>query len=177
MLSQTIVLSLRGIPGIYIHSLLATPNDHMRVEVTGSTRSINRHQWNLDEISALLEVYETGSNILMKEYTRRIHIRRQQPAFHPDAEQWILDLEDGLIGIMRVAKNGQKIVALYNFTQGFITLNDAPLRTCLDSDRNQWKDLLRKKPLIYEAGLLKLKPYACHWLTVKEERRMAKHYL
>ncbi|MDO6466517.1 hypothetical protein Q4498_00210 [Neptunomonas phycophila] len=37
----------------------------------------------------------------------RHRIRRAQPAFHPDAEQLVLDMEEGLMGIMRVADSGQ----------------------------------------------------------------------
>lgn len=168
MLSQTLALSLRGIPGIYIHSLLATPNDHKRVEVTGSTRAINRHQWDLDEISALMEVTESSTHILLQEYTRRIKIRRAQPAFHPDAEQMVLDLEEGVLGIMRVGDNGQRIIALYNFCNRFFTLRDTPLRALLGKDVSQWRDLLHPdaEPLVHDQGTLRLKPYACHWLTV-----------
>jgi sucrose phosphorylase len=167
LLSQTVALSLRGIPGIYLHSLLGTPNDHKRVEVTGTTRAINRHQWDLDELSALLEVPESSTSILMTEYSRRIKIRRDQPAFHPDAEQLILDLDDKLLGIMRVAENGQKIVALYNFTKTFRSINDGFLRALLGSNVEMWNDLLNSSLLVHENGSLKLKPYACHWLTVK----------
>jgi sucrose phosphorylase len=165
LLSQTVALSLRGVPGVYLHSLLGTPNDHKRVEVTGMTRAINRHQWDMDELSALLEVPESSTSILMKEYSRRIKIRRDQPAFHPDAEQLVLDLDDHLLGIMRVGDNGQKIVALYNFTKTFRTVNGGFLRALLGSDVDQWVDLLSTYPLTQENGELKLKPYACHWLT------------
>lgn len=165
LLSQTVALSLRGVPGIYLHSLLGTPNDHKRVEVTGMTRAINRHQWDMDELAALLEVPESSTSILMNEYSRRIKIRRDQPAFHPDAEQLVLDLDDHLLGIMRVGDNGQKIVALYNFTKTFRTVNGAFLRALLGSDVDQWVDLLSTYPLTQENGELKLKPYACHWLT------------
>ncbi|MDP2524345.1 hypothetical protein Q8W30_17410 [Neptunomonas phycophila] len=37
----------------------------------------------------------------------RHRIRRAQPAFHPDAEQLVLDMKEGLMGIMRVADSGQ----------------------------------------------------------------------
>jgi sucrose phosphorylase len=167
LLSQTVALSLRGIPGIYLHSLLGTPNDHKRVEVTGMTRAINRHQWDIDELSALLEVNESSTSILMNEYTRRIKIRRDQAAFHPDAEQMVLDLDNELLGVMRVSENGQKIVALYNFTKTFRMVNNGVLRALLGSDMSQWVDLLSEQPIVLENGVLKLKPYACHWLTVK----------
>lgn len=166
LLSQTVALSLRGIPGIYLHSLLGTPNDHKRVEVTGTTRAINRHQWDIDELSALLEVNESSTSILMNEYTRRIKVRRAQAAFHPDAEQLVLDLDDELLGIMRVSESGQKIVALYNFTKTFRRVNTSVLRALLGSNVSQWVDLLSEQPLSHEQGALKLKPYACHWLTV-----------
>ena len=165
LLSQTVALSLRGVPGIYLHSLLGTPNDHKRVEVTGMTRAINRHQWDMDELSALLEVPESSTSILMNEYSRRIKIRREQPAFHPDAEQLVLDLDDHLLGIMRVAESGQKIIALYNFTKTFRTVNCASLRALLGTDIDEWVDLLCEQPLPTEQGELKLKPYSCHWLT------------
>ena len=167
LLSQTVALSLRGIPGVYLHSLLGTPNDHKRVEVTGTTRAINRHQWDIDELSALLEVHESSTSILMNEYTRRIQVRREQPAFHPDAEQMVLDLDDEVLGIMRVSESGQKIVALYNFTKTFRMVNNGVLRALLGSDMDHWIDLLSDQKLVQDDGGLKLKPYACHWLTVK----------
>jgi sucrose phosphorylase len=167
LLSQTVALSLRGVPGVYLHSLLGTPNDHKRVEVTGMTRAINRHQWDIDELSALLEVHESSTSILMNEYTRRIQVRREQPAFHPDAEQMVLDLDDEVLGIMRVSESGQKIVALYNFTKTFRMVNNGVLRALLGSDMDHWIDLLSDQKLVQDDGGLKLKPYACHWLTVK----------
>lgn len=167
LLSQTVALSMRGIPGIYIHSLLATPNDRARVEVTGGTRAINRHQWDMDELNALLEVQESNTSILLQEYLRRIGIRRKQPAFHPDAEQMMLDLDEGLLGIIRIAKSGQKIVALYNFTKNFSQVNEAALSLVLGADTAQWHDLLHLQPLVHDRCYLKLKPYACHWLTVQ----------
>jgi glycosidase len=165
LLSQTVALSMRGVPGIYIHSLLGTPNDRARVEVTGATRAINRHQWDMDELHALLEVKESSTSILMHEYLRRIKIRRKQAAFHPDAEQMTLDLDDGLLGIIRIAKNGEKIVALYNFTKNFSQVTESALCLVLGSNTEQWHDLLHDQPLIHKDGYLKLKPYACHWLT------------
>lgn len=167
MLSQTVALSLKGIPGVYIHAMLATPNDHWRVEITGSTRSINRHQWNLDELSALLEVSESTTHFLVEEYTRRIAIRRQQPAFHPDAEQLVLDLEDGLLGILRVAHTGERIVALYNFMNTFTYMNTNAVKALLGGHTDDWADLLHDQPLVFDEECnLKLKPYACHWLTI-----------
>ena len=78
----------------------------------------------------------------------------------------VLDLDNELLGIMRVSTSGQKIVALYNFTKTFRMVNNGVLRALLGSDMSQWVDLLSEQPIAQENGVLKLKPYACHWLTV-----------
>ncbi|WP_299881471.1 sugar phosphorylase [uncultured Cocleimonas sp.] len=166
LLSQTVALSMRGIPGIYIHSLLATPNDHEHVEVTGTTRSINRHQWNIDELEALLEVPESSTHLLMNEYLRRIKVRCEQAAFHPDATQDVLDLDDKVLGVVRVSLDcKQKIVALYNFSKVNQYLDDAKIRPIL-GEPGQWKNVLYDVEPEREGNMLVLKPYACLWLAV-----------
>ncbi len=45
MAAHTLLLSFQGMPALYVHSLLATPNDLGLVEQTGRTRSINRGRW------------------------------------------------------------------------------------------------------------------------------------
>ncbi len=52
--SQTIVMSLEGIPAFYIHAMLATPNDHEQVEHRGMSRAINRHRWDYPTLRRLL---------------------------------------------------------------------------------------------------------------------------
>ncbi|MFK7890090.1 MAG: sugar phosphorylase, partial [Granulosicoccus sp.] len=44
MASQTIVMTLEGIPAVYIHPILATPNDHENVESRGINRASHRHR-------------------------------------------------------------------------------------------------------------------------------------
>ncbi len=167
LLSQTLALSMRGIPGIYIHSLLATPNDRERVEVTSSTRSINRHPWNLEELEALLEVSESSTALVMHEYRRRIRIRRSCAAFHPDGIQEVMDVGNELLLLIRVSPDhSQKIAAVYNFTKTPLTLDDSKLRAILGAPE-QWWDLLYDTPPTLEGNQLKLKPYACHWLTTR----------
>ena len=59
LVSQWIAMSLRGIPGIYFHSLTATPNDHEGVRLSGAPRSINRHKYQEAELESWLN--ESGS--------------------------------------------------------------------------------------------------------------------
>ena len=48
-----------GVPGIYIHSLLGSRNDHEGVNETGRYRSINREKLNRYELEK--EILEEGS--------------------------------------------------------------------------------------------------------------------
>ena len=53
--SQLLMLALQGIPAIYIHSLTATPNDHLSVDQTGHLRSVNRHRWQIETLERLID--------------------------------------------------------------------------------------------------------------------------
>ncbi len=54
--SQAVMLSLRGIPGVYFHSLVGTPNDTQGVATTGRARSINRRKFGLGELRGILSL-------------------------------------------------------------------------------------------------------------------------
>jgi sucrose phosphorylase len=108
--SQTVVLGLKGVPAIYFHSLTATPNDQEGVEKTGRARSINRKQWNLDELEKKINGSGTTARVF-SEYRRRIKIRTRQKAFHPDAHQRVVELDDGLFGFVRVSTDSEQIIA------------------------------------------------------------------
>ena len=64
--SQIIAMGLEGIPGFYIHSLLATQNDHEGVEKTGHNRAINRHRWHYPD---LLEQLDNPASTHSKVFT------------------------------------------------------------------------------------------------------------
>ena len=53
--SQTLVLSIRGVPAVYVHALTATPNAVELAERTGQPRSLNRGIWEEDELNAVLD--------------------------------------------------------------------------------------------------------------------------
>lgn len=113
--SQTVMLGLKGVPGVYFHSLTATPNDQDGVTATGRARSINRKKWDADELENLLAGQNTTAQIF-QEYLRRLKIRRQQPAFHPDAAQRVMDLGQNLFVFVRTAADGPAIVCISNFS-------------------------------------------------------------
>ncbi len=161
--SQTIVMSLEGIPAFYIHSLLATPNDHDGVEKTGVNRAINRHRWDYPKLRAAIDDPETVHAQVLSRMKRRIGIRTRQPAFHPNATQFTLQLGEGIFGVWRQSLDrSQSIFALHNLTDQTIAL---PVMSINLIGGEDWVDLLSEEPVDASRGEIELAPYQCRWIS------------
>ena len=161
--SQTIMLGLEGIPAFYIHSLLATPNDEAGVLRSGQNRSINRHRWDDDRLRSLLEDPASHQSIVLRELTRRIRLRCAQPAFHPNATQYTLQLQAPLFAFWRQSHDrSQSIFCIHNMsdTRQKLRLVDLNLITM-----NEWKDLLSGDEFADHTAALDLAPYQCLWVS------------
>ncbi len=162
MLSQLVALSFRGIPAVYLHSLLATPNDQIGVERTGLTRAINRRKWDRGELEGLLADPDSTTGRVFGGYKRLLQIRRRQPAFHPDAPQRTLRLQDGLFGLERCATDGsQRLLAVFNFTRR----EQRIAATALADDLASRTELIGHAPVQLDQGELVLPPYAAFWFS------------
>jgi sucrose phosphorylase len=164
--SQTIMMSLEGIPAFYIHSLLGTHNYAEGVEETGHNRTINRYKWDLEALDKALADETTPHARVLTELKRLIQIRRQQTAFHPNATQYTLHpMNPALFAFWRQSlTRDQSIFSVHN-------LSDQPQELRL-SDLNlvstdDWYDLISddKFPDLNMAYILK--PYQSVWITNK----------
>ncbi len=113
--SQAFMLALRGIPAIYFHSLVATPNDLDGVKRTGHNRSINRRKFQLGELTKLLEDDGVPASVF-RAYRRLIEIRISEPAFHPEAPQQVLPTgSTSLVAIERESfDRSQQVLVILN---------------------------------------------------------------
>ena len=164
--SQTIMMALEGIPGFYIHSLLATPNDLEGVEATGRNRSINRHKWNYKELEKRLHNSKSPQSIVLKEMCRRIKIRRQQPAFHPNATQYTLHpLNKSIFMFWRQSVyRDQSIFCINNLSDRTQKLQLSTLNLTITES---WRDLLGGQIIEDIYAKFTLKPYQCAWISNK----------
>jgi sucrose phosphorylase len=112
--SQMVMAAFQGVPAFYIHSLLATENDQEGFAKTRRARSLNRKIWNYKKLSALLNS-QTHHRLILQKLLHIISLRKQQPAFHPDAEQIWLDTGHFFIAFIRKSKT-QEILHLTNVT-------------------------------------------------------------
>lgn len=126
LVSQAIPMALMGIPGLYIHSLLGSRNDYEGVRKTGRARSINREQLRAEPLVAELSDPMTLRAKVFHSLRRMLDLRRQQSAFHPAADQEVLDLGPSLFAVVRHNRvTGQRLLALFNVT-GFPVTVDCP---------------------------------------------------
>ncbi|MEA5542587.1 alpha-amylase family glycosyl hydrolase [Limnoraphis robusta Tam1] len=163
--SQTVMMSLEGIPAFYIHSLLATPNDYYKLKLTGRNRSINRSELDLIELEDKLSHPHSPQSIVFRELCRRIQIRRRQTAFHPNATQYTLQLKPSLFGFWRQSIiRDQSIFCIFNLTDQpqLLQLSELNL-VCTDP----WCDLISGEKVDDIYSCLTLHPYQAIWLTNK----------
>ncbi|WP_100641527.1 sugar phosphorylase [Alteromonas facilis] len=168
--AHAIMLGLEGIPGIYVHSLLATSNDYEKVENTGQNRSINRRRWQFNELKALLDDPMTQHHKVLTRLSQLIRIRKAQPAFHPNATQFTLQLGDGIFGYWRQSiKRHQSIFCISNIMDKpqTVTLSDINL---IGTDT--WIDLITGDAINLTDVVLTLAPYQTVWISNRDEIRV-----
>lgn len=159
---HAIMMALEGIPAFYIHSLFATRNDYKRLENTSHNRSINRHQWQW----AKLETALSGDNHHARVFARLkslMRLRKQQPAFHPNAAQYTLHINSEVFAFSRQSQDGaQSVFALHNISRCRQTVNLTELNL-IASER--WYNLVDGSEIIDLRGHLQLAPYEFVWLS------------
>ncbi|MEP1356492.1 MAG: alpha-amylase family glycosyl hydrolase [Tateyamaria sp.] len=161
--SQTIVMSLEGIPAFYIHSMLGTRNDHEQVARRGMNRAINRHNWDYPSLNAVLDDPTTAHARVLAALSDRLKIRAEQPAFHPNATQFTMSLRDDVFGVWRQSLDRhQSIFALHNVSAKTVELATDAMNLIDDED---WVDLLTGEAIDTSGGTITLAPYQCRWIT------------
>ena len=160
--SQAIMLSLQGIPALYIHTLTGTLNDVEGVERSGRLRSINRRRWQLDELALLLESPSTPTHDVFHALHRLLTQRRQEPCFHPNAPQRVIETPPELLAIERgPLASGRRLLALYNVTDGKVDLAHAGDALNQALTQHHWQPLDTLTAHHEET----LPPYAVRWLV------------
>ena len=84
--AHAIMLALEGIPGIYIHSMLATGNDYEKLANTHHNRAINRHRWQADKLEQALVNIKSQHARALNALNDLIAIRIRQKAFQSQCD-------------------------------------------------------------------------------------------
>lgn len=152
--SQAVMLALQGVPGLYVHSLVGSPNDHAGLERTGRFRTLNREKWARAELEARLADPARREGAVFRRMSALLRARRAEPAFHPSGPQRILDLGPGVFAVERSSPAGDSRVVCLHSVSGEAQRVRPPLEAAID--------------LIgggrHAGGPLELAPYEVLWL-------------
>jgi len=160
--TQAIMLALRGVPGIYFHSLFGSQNWTEGVEKTGRHRTINREKVQCAQIEAELNDPTSLRHHVFSGYKKLLKARMGNPAFHPYGAQEILSIHPSVFALLRTSLDEKKhTLCLNNVSKETQEITvDMPNFSSLT-------DILSKKEYSVIDNQLKIKitPYEVIWLT------------
>ena len=95
--AHCIILAIEGVPAFYFNSLFATKNDEETFANTGVKRNLNRYKWHYSTLVDLIKTNNTIEKNCYEIFKKLISIRKIQPAFHPNATQFTLNLDKNIL--------------------------------------------------------------------------------
>ncbi len=161
LVSQTLPLSLQGVPALYVHSLLATRNWREGVAATGRARTINRRAWDHDELVARLDRPGSTPGWVFDELVRRLRVRASEPCFHPDVGQQVLDLGPTVFAVLRPGPDAD-LLCLHNLGPAPVEVDPARAAGSPGGAR-VWQDILEDGASRHERGCT-LPGHGAAWL-------------
>ena len=160
---QAIILSLLGIPGIYIHSLFGTENYLEGVEKTGQKRTINRKKFQYNKLKEDLANSDSREYKIFAEFKKLIYKRKSKKAFHPNGKQEVLFLKKEIFSLLRTSPDGkEKIIALHNVTDNIQKI--CFKKNQYNLNKKEYLDIISEKMIDIEK--ISLKPYQIMWLKI-----------
>jgi glycosidase len=169
--SQAIMLAFKGVPGIYIHSLLGSTNYYKGVEKTGINRTINREKLDFKRIEEELKQSRNLRSYVYRGFVSLMSARSSHPAFHPLAQQRVIKAHKQLFIVVRQALDcSERVVCVHNVAACKVNFNCAarilgltpgfPLRDIISGKLFTGKRMWKKNTLCLE-----LDPYHVLWLV------------
>mgnify|MGYP001433377655 CR=1 FL=1 len=161
--ANCIMLGFEGVPALYLNAFFATCNDTDAVDKKCSNRAINRHKWSKIELEKRLKSSKNIESLVFNSLKRLISIRKCQPAFHPNATQFTLQLDSCFFGIWRQSIDlSQNIYAITNVTHLEQSLSLSNLNLAFS---NRWFDLISGDEISNSVSVLSFNPYQTYWIS------------
>lgn len=129
--SRAIAMSIRGIPAIYYLSLFGGENDIAAYEKTKHGRDINRTNLDFRELSEKLSDFQTKEAKVFNALVALIKKRKQYKAFHPNAKQEVLSLDERIFAVLR-GEGKEKVLALHNLSKDRVEIKHKNSMLTLD---------------------------------------------
>lgn len=144
MAAQAIMLSMQGIPGIYFHSMFGSRGWMSGVQQTGMNRTINRQKLTLPDVENELNDPVSLRAKVYKRFRYLLLLRRNHPAFHPQAEQKILEMGSSVFALERISPDGRdSMLCIQNVTSRTVSTHGFSL----DPYETLWVNNLKKNKI------------------------------
>lgn len=167
--SQGIALAMRGIPAVYFHSLIGTPNYTDGVKETGRARTINRRKYEEGELFRVLSNPSNTQGNTFRKYVQLLRRRANNPAFNPDGPQFIHDIGEQFFVIERRSTLGnQRIYCVFNLT-GKEQILKNPANNEVLQKAKKFYDIVSGKTFSSGKKGVKMSPYQFMWLVPRED--------
>jgi glycosidase len=164
VLAHVLMLSITGVPGIYIHSILGSKNYLKGVKDTGINRAINREQLTLKKVESDLEDYLSRPARIFTKLTKLIELRSRISAFNPYSAQTSFEVVDSVLAIVRENKEtGQRVVSLMNFSDQKVSVNLSLITEKVNFQAGSYTDL---EDHSVKEGSLEIPAYGYSWLEI-----------
>ena len=164
--SQAIMLSFKGIPGIYFHSLMGSHNWQEGVKA-GENRDINRKKWDWQQLNSSLTDPHSEYHQVYERYLKLIEARKSSSAFHPQSVQTIVETDPYLLCLYRQSlEENQHVLCWYNFTDVEQTISTNTVLQVLGQE--DLFDLISQKDFVLsKTENLSIEPFGFIWMTTR----------
>ncbi len=99
--SQSILLAMPGVPGIYVHSIIGSENWREGVEESGIKRRINRRKLDYEKAQDELSTPDTCRERIFAGFEILLMARIAEPAFHPLADSRVVPTGTEVFALLR----------------------------------------------------------------------------
>ncbi|EKK3340338.1 TPA: sugar phosphorylase [Listeria innocua] len=163
LVAHAVLMSIPGVPAVYVQSILGSRNDYLGVETTGHNRSINRKKYDLAEITAELNQADSLRKETYDALTKLISTRKAESLFHPEIPMEVLESTAELFVVKR-SSGAESIILIHN-------LSEKEVHYSLDS--GVYTNLYTGSA-VTGSDSIKLRGYEFCWLKTKNYREEQK---
>ena len=139
--AHAILMSLAGVPAIYVHSLMGSRGDRAGADASGIPRRINREKLDRCRLETELADPDSLRHHVFSGLKSLLQARRGNPAFAPSAPQKIWELGESVFAVERLNPNGaDRVLCLHNISNRHVevTRPDTGLTVGLDPYQYRW---------------------------------------
>ncbi len=164
LLTQLLVMALKGVPAFYLPALLASENDIKSFSLTGQRRDLNREKFNYENLSSIFDNPESNANKNLNYLKNAMDVRSKLRQFHPGSQMESLSNGRSDIVVIKRGKGKESVYTIHNITENKINyqLNDKDLPELNTNELNMCDLLTSNK---YNLKNISLDPFKVIWLA------------